>query len=269
MWTAWDYLGECGIGAWAYTPDAKGFEKPYPWLLADCGALDILGDPNGEMFLAQCAWGLLDTPKAAVRPLGHGGKKPVRAVWRGTNALPSWSWHGCEKEKATVEVYSEAPSVALEVNGKRTPHKKPKNGRALFTVPYEPGLLAAVSYNESGYAVSRCELRTAENPRLCLVPEKESVSGGEVFFVRVQVQSPKGIVESNMDRQVTLTVEGGELLAFGSARPRTEERFDSGVCTTYYGRALAAVRAGEKGKVTLRAVGGETVSAAVTIVRKG
>lgn len=34
MWTAWDYLGEAGIGAWAYTPDGKGFNKPFP--LAAC-----------------------------------------------------------------------------------------------------------------------------------------------------------------------------------------------------------------------------------------
>lgn len=57
MWAAWDYLGETGIGAWAYTPDGKGFEKPYPWLLADVGAIDILGNPNGELYLAQAAWG--------------------------------------------------------------------------------------------------------------------------------------------------------------------------------------------------------------------
>jgi len=40
MWTAWDYLGEVGIGAWTWESDGKGFEKPYPWLLADCGAID-------------------------------------------------------------------------------------------------------------------------------------------------------------------------------------------------------------------------------------
>ncbi|MGX8688880.1 MAG: glycoside hydrolase family 2 protein, partial [bacterium] len=62
MWTAWDYLGECGIGAWAYTDDGRGFDKPYPWILADTGALDILGTPNGELFLAQSAWGLLKNP---------------------------------------------------------------------------------------------------------------------------------------------------------------------------------------------------------------
>ncbi len=41
MWTAWDYLGEAGLGAWTYHKDGCTFDKPYPWLLADAGAVDI------------------------------------------------------------------------------------------------------------------------------------------------------------------------------------------------------------------------------------
>ncbi len=41
MWTAWDYIGEAGVGTWSYEADAKGFDKPYPWLLADTGAFDL------------------------------------------------------------------------------------------------------------------------------------------------------------------------------------------------------------------------------------
>ena len=97
MWTAWDYLGEAGLGEWAYTPDGKGFNKSYPWLLADCGALDILGNPNGELYLAQAAWGMLDNqPVIAVQPVNHPGTKPAKMVWRGTNAQPGWSYRGCE-----------------------------------------------------------------------------------------------------------------------------------------------------------------------------
>ena len=46
-------------------------------------------------------------------------------------------------------------------------------------------------------------------------------------------------------------------MGFGSANPRTEERFDTGEYTTYYGRALAVVRAGETGKVTVSVTDGE------------
>ena len=60
-------------------------------------------------------------------------------------------------------------------------------------------------------------------------------------------------------------VEGGELMAFGSANPRTEERYDSGSFTTYYGRSMAVIRTGHAGKVKITAKGGETATAEITI----
>ena len=53
MWTAWDYIGETGAGAWSYTTDGFGFTKPYPWLLADVGTFDILGNENAELGYAM------------------------------------------------------------------------------------------------------------------------------------------------------------------------------------------------------------------------
>ena len=47
-------------------------------------------------------------------------------------------------------------------------------------------------------------------------------------------------------------MEKGELLAFGSARPRTEERYDTGTHTTYFGHAQAVVRLGASGSATLK-----------------
>ncbi len=213
-------------------------------------ALDILGTPSGELFLAQCAWGRLDAPKIAVQPINHPGVKPAKSVWRGTNALPSWSWQGCEGQKAVIEVYSDAASVALEVNGQRIKHVRPRNGKAVFSLAYQPGMLAAVNYNDRGQAVSRSELKSAEKPVLTVCPEKKEAGPGEILYIPIQVQDRHGVVEMNADRQVQVTVEGGELLAFGSASPRTGERYDSGSFTTYYGRAMAVVRAGNGKNVT-------------------
>ena len=50
-----------------------------------------------------------------------------------------------------------------------------------------------------------------------------------------------GEIECNRDTRLTVTVEGGELLAFGSANPRTEESFLTGTYTTWYGRSQAVV----------------------------
>ena len=62
MWTAWDYLGEAGIGAWIYGENCPDFGKPYPWLLADTGAVDILGNETAEAGQASVVWGARKRP---------------------------------------------------------------------------------------------------------------------------------------------------------------------------------------------------------------
>ena len=252
MWTAWDYLGETGIGAWSYTPDGKAFDKPYPWLLADVGALDLLGNPNGELFLAQAAWGLLKKPAIAVQPVNHHGIKPAKSVWRGTNALPSWSWQGCEGNKAIIEVYADAATVELLLNGKSLGKKKIKDCKAIFKTKDPPGTLTAVAYDAGGQELSRNELKSASGSiRLVAEPEETAVKAGNIVYIPISLVGQNGVLERNADCKLTAAVENGELLAFGSANPRTEERYDSGNFTTYYGCAMAIVRAGQAGTVTL------------------
>lgn len=266
MWTAWDYLGEAGIGAWAYTPDGKGFSKPYPWLLADTGAFDILGDPNAEAFWAGAVWGKLDVPAICVQPINH-EKKPARAVWRGTNGLPSWSWAGCKGKAATVEVFYDAAKVELLLDGKKLAAAKVKDCKATFKVKYAPGKLEAVAYGADGRELSRGGMETADAPlHIALKPEKATVKPGEIVYIPVTVEGANSVVESNADRKLTVTVEGGELLGFGSANPRTEERFDAGEYTTYYGRALVIVRAGESGKMVVSVTDGERTAKTEIVV---
>ncbi len=256
MWTAWDYLGEAGIGGWAYTDDGKAFDKPYPWLTAEAGALDLIGEPTGEIFLAQAAWGLLSRPVLSVQPVNHPGVKPAKSVCRGTNSIPSWSFQGCEGNKAVIEVYvpEGTDRVELFLNGKLLGKKRVKEGKCLFHTAYEPGKLAARALDASGNCISEGILESAgKDLRLMLRPEEETVLGGQIFCVDICLTDEKGIIESNADRRVTLSVSGGELLAFGSANPRTEERYDSGSFSTYYGKAMAVIRAGENGFVKVKA----------------
>ena len=84
--------------------------------------------------------------------------------------------------------------------------------------------------------------------------------------VPVTLAGTNGVRECAADRCLTATVEGGELLAFGSANPRTEERFDAGECSTYYGRAMAVVRAGKPGRLVLTVRdGSQEVSAVMDV----
>ena len=265
MWTAWDYIGEVGLGAWAYTKDGTGFNKPYPWLLADTGAFDIVGTPNGEMFLAQAAWGLLDKPVIGVQPVNHPGMNPAKMAWRGTNAMASWAWQGCDGNKAVVEVFTDAALIELLVNGKALGKKKVKECKATFKTKYALGKIEAVAYDASGREVSRNFLESATGKTsICAVAETETAKSGEVVYVNVAIVGENGVVESNADRKLTVTVDGGELLAFGSANPRTEERFDAGTYTTYYGTALAAIRVNGNATITVTD-GKETVKTLVKV----
>ena len=253
MWTAWDYLGEAGIGAWAYTPDGAGFNKPYPWLLADTGAFDILGNPTGELFWAGAVWGRLDKPMICVQPVNH-DVTPAKAAWRGTNAIPGWAWQGCEGRRATVEVYTDAARVELLLNGSSVAGKAVEDCRAVFEVPYAPGTLTAVSYDAQGNVLGRSVLCSARGAlHVGMHPEVQEARPGQIVYVPVTIEDADGTVERNADRRLSIRVENGTLLGFGSADPRTEERYDSGVFTTYYGQALAVVRAGEAGELLLHA----------------
>lgn len=255
MWTAWDYLGEAGIGTWAYTKDGKGFNKPYPWLLADVGAMDILGNPNGELFWAQAAWDLSDEPRIAVQPVNHPGITPAKGSWRGTNAIPSWSFRNCAGNKAVVEVYTNAAKAELYVNGKKIKTAKVKDCRAVFKTTYTPGELMAICYDASGNKVGQNKLVSASGElQVCITPESNDIKNGDIVYYDISVVDKNGIVESNADQKVSVKVEGGELLAFGSANPRTEESYLSGRFTTYYGKAQAVVRVMDVAKLKVTAV---------------
>ena len=261
MWTSWDYLGEAGIGCWSYT-GGMPFNRPYPWVLAGAGVIDITGKPDGSCRYASTVWGLEKAPRIAVKPVNHPGVRPSKSVWRGTNAIESWAWSGCEGNKAEVEVYSDAYAVELYLGSKRLGKKKIKECKAVFRTKYAPETLTAVAYAADGRELSRSSLSPASGKLSLRVQPEESKSN--IVYVPVEIVGENGVVESNADRRLTVTVENGELLGFGSANPCTEEQYHTGTFTTYYGRALAIVRV--QGNTTITVTDGkETVKAEIPV----
>lgn len=248
MWTSWDYLGEAGIGCWSYT-GGMPFNRPYPWVLAGAGVIDITGKPDGSCRYASTVWGLEKAPRIAVKPVNHLGVRPTKSVWRGTNAIESWAWSGCEGNKAEVEVYSDAYAVELYLGSKRLGKKRIKECKAVFKTKYAPETLTAVAYGADGRELGRSSLLPAFGDlRLRVQPEE---SRSDIHYIPVEIVGENGIVESNADRRLSVTVKGGELLGFGSANPCHEDSYCTGSFTTYYGRALAVVRAEKNCTVTV------------------
>lgn len=267
MWTAWDYLGEVGIGGWSYEPQMGiVFEKPYPWILADAGAIDLIGTVGAEAKYASTVWGLESKPYIGVRPANQNQKKLVKCVWRGTNAIASWAWHGCEGNRADIEVYTDAAFIELYLNGKKLGRKKVKEYKAFFKTKYQAGTLTAVALDASKSELSRSQLVSAQEVSIGISCEQHAAKAGEVLFFNVCLQDKNGTVECNADRELVAEVQGGELLAFGSARQKTEEKYSSNKTQTYYGRALLVVRAGEGDNITVIVQGKNIRASTETIV---
>lgn len=267
MWAAWDYLGEAGAGAWAYTAEEAGFSKPWPWLIAGSGALDLLGNPNAHAALAAAVWNTASAPSIQVRPVNIMGEKTYRATWRGSDAIPSWSWSGCEGTKAQVEVYDgHARFVRLVVNGKTLGVQRVRRYAARFTVPYEPGTICAVALDENGRELARSFLESAIGPlELRIDQHSPQARAGDAAYLSISIVGSNNIVESNADETLTVRVAGGELLGFGSARPATTERFQAGRYTTYRGQAAAVVHRSDPGEVTVTVMG-ETLGSATASI---
>ena len=181
-------------------------------------------------------------------------KKVIKAAWRKTNGIASYAWKNCEGRKAVVEVFYDADKIALIQNGKLVKTVKVKDNTAKFKVVYMPGELEAIAYDASGNEIARNKLVSASsNLSVKLNPEEKTIKVNDIVYVDVTIEDENGIVECNADRKVKVEVEGGELLAFGSANPRLVEDLHSGEYTTYYGRALAIVKANKVGKINIKA----------------
>lgn len=252
VWAGMDYMGEAGIGAWEYEDYAPKETEDPGWLTAGSGRLNILGFGSGEAAYTAVALEKESGPRMAVRPVYQKGRHSPSA-WKMTDAMESWSWPGCQGQRATVEVYARAHAVALLVNGKEVGRKRLKNAcDTAFQTVYEPGLLEAVAYDAAGREMGRCRLQTASQETVLTVqPEEETAKPEGLCFIPMRYTDQQGIRKPMEKHRLRVSVENGRLLGLGNACPYNPEGYWSDTTKTYYGEAMAVVRAGQKGLVTV------------------
>ena len=260
VWSAWDYLGEACIGDWTYH-SYKGLP-----LLAGQGMIDITGKPLASMYFMQVVWGMRKEPFIGVRPLNHAHEKPSTGAWQFTNAIDSWTWHGYEGAKAVVEIYADAASVRLELNGKEVSTKPIKKYKTMFKLPYAPGELTAVALDVNGKELSRHSLQTGgKEIKLTITPDKQvlTADGQSLCYIPIEFTDENGELLPYMEQPVAVKVEGAaKLQGLGSALCKTDERYVDDHFNSYRGRLLAVLRAGTtpgKVKVTVTSRNMKTV----------
>ena len=270
-WTAWDYIGEAGLGKTVYfdedEPNAPKYPwdllpqqtSPYPWRTANDADFDITGHRLPQGNYRSVVWGSKETYLYSMHPNTF-GKKELISLWGFPAVQESWNYKGYEGHNTELVVYSGAEEVEVFVNGESIGRKnismeRPMPYSAKFVTKYQPGVVEAVSFS-NGVEISRTKLITSGEPaKIKLIPEKLSMNadGHDLIYVNVEVVDKDNNLVT--DAEISLKAEANgnaELVGFGSANPITEEDYTDDNCMTYKGRAMAILRSGyEKGEVRL------------------
>jgi len=263
VWTAWDYLGETGIG------NAIGNSaNRYPWFDAWCGDVDICGFKKPQHYYREVIWGDAKLNLAVHAPLPDGRPERVSG-WGWPDERQSWTWPGSEGKTLDVTVYSSCQSVRLELNGKAIATNSVNKMIARFKVPYQSGELRAVGLTD-GKPVASASLRTAGEPdKIRLTADRSAIRADrdDLSYVTVEVVDRKGTVIPTAAVPVRFTVTGtGELEATASPAPNDASSFHLPVRKTYEGRCLVILRPqGGPGRITLKAEADGLKSATVVI----
>lgn len=289
-WTAWDYLGEAGIGKAAYVEEndplvEKGAwslmppsGSPYPWRTANDADFDITGHRLPQGAYRSVVWGSEKTHLFSMHPDTF-GKIEMMTPWGFPAVVPTWNYSGFENKPVALVVYSNAEEVEVLVNGQSLGRKpvcmeRPMPNSVKFETVYQPGKVEAISYRD-GKEISRDMLLTTGTPvSLRLIPEKQEMKadGHDLIYVGIELLDKDGLVVPDAAVALKAEVSGSATLSgFGSGNPITEEDYTKGETVSYRGRAMAILRAGyESGTVelTVSAEGMEDVRVELNVVDK-
>ena len=269
VWTGLDYLGESGIGRYYYDGDTPGehyVEGGQPeWHGAYCGDVDITGWRKPISHYRELLWNRDTAPAlymAVKEPDGYYGtiRETAWSVWP---TWESWTWNGWEGKPVEVEVYTSLPSVRLYLNDRLVGEQQSAECKAVFTLPYQPGILRAEGMTEEGQPVS-VSLSTAGEPcQIRLTADKSTflADGQDLIYVTVEILDRNGRVCPDAAIPLTATVKGaGSLLSFASADLKDTSVYTDAHCTTWKGRALLAVRSTAKSSSVSVTVKGDGLS---------
>ncbi len=270
-WTAYDYIGEAGIGKTVFVEDSDprlkagpfalmSHTSEYPWRLANDADVDINGNILPQGFYRRVVWGDEATYLFAYNPANYGLTEIV-SMWGFTDVSTRWNWDGYENKPIRLVVFSCADEVELILNGKSVGRKKAGESLAVEDMPlsfvfdtvYQPGTITAVSYKNNS-EISRSNLSTTDGvKKVRITPEKQKVQADihSLAYINIELVDENEKIVQCDDRNIVIKVEGaGQLQGLGSSNPITNENYTSHSCKTYRGRAMAVIRStGSSGSI--------------------
>ena len=254
VWAGMDYLGEVAVGSWVYKPYTPTFSPSCGWMTAGSGRIDIIGNSDGEGIYTQVAFGLKELGLAVV-PADKCFEPHSPSAWKMSNAMPSWTFDGCDGKKTIVEAYTRAHKIKLYINDELVGVKKPDgNGVAKFKVTYQKGELKAVAFDKNGNEVATEILRTGgDQTTLTVTPEQRVIDKDGLCYVKLDYTDGNGTLKPLASGEISVEVSGGKLIALGNACPYNADGYNGDKTKVYYGRAQAIIKPSGLGEIIITA----------------
>ena len=254
-WTAIDNLGEVGHGLYFWERDKDTVNRwDYPWRTCYQGDLDLCGYRLPRSYFRETVWFGGETPRIFVTHPEHFGEQLMGRGWHWYDVHECWTFEDKYVAKpVTVETYIIADKVDWFVNGKLVGSCVPEKAIARINTVYEKGEITAVAYKD-GKEFSRYTLQTTDKAHAIKVePETENfiADNRDLCYFDLSVVDSQGRLITMQDVEISATVSGGELLCIFSGDPCNEDDYTSNRCHTFRGRAIAVVRAKDKGQVKI------------------
>jgi len=281
-WTAFDYIGEAGIGLSRHLPlngpELKGMRAmgvfardEWPVFNAYCGDFDLIGNKKSASYYQDVVWRLSPVELLVQSPVAEGLEEAI-APWGFPEGIKSWTWPGQEGKKMVVHIYSRSEKVTLELNGKTIAEQLLPEGSitATFDIEYQPGTLVAKTYN-NGKETGSSQLSTTGKPvAIRLVAEQNTIQAhtSELCYINIEIIDQNGnIVPHINDLTVDFQLTGeASIAAVGNGDPTDMTSFQQPRKKVYQGKALAIIRpTGKKGKAILKAMAGHLQEDTITI----
>lgn len=216
IWTAIDYIGE---------------PTPYQTKNSYFGQIDTAGFPKDSYYLFRSEW-------------TDAGKNPMIHVY------PYWDFN--PGQLVDVRITSNAPEVELFVNGvsqgrEQIDHKKGTVLQPSWKVPYEPGSICAVAYDETGREIARQERHSfGDTDHYVMKPDKTVLraDGEDMIFVEISAEDKDGYPVENASDYVRVTVEGaGRLVGLDNGDSTDYDAYKGTVRKLFRGKLLAMIAA--------------------------
>ncbi|MBQ8813708.1 MAG: DUF4982 domain-containing protein [Lachnospiraceae bacterium] len=256
-WTAYDNLGEAGAGRFIWARDgyiSRISLAGYPWRTCYQGDFDICGYRRPQSYFREAVWLGNTEPRIFTTHPEHYKEGFSGTGWHWHDVSDTWTFEERYLGKpVTCEVYTDADEIQWFLNGRELGWSKPEKAIAYFDIPYERGTVSVIAY-KGGKECGRSALHTTEAPAAVTVVAQSTsfqADNRDLCYFDITVTDDKGNRVVSAKNGLTCIVDGGELLGIFSGDPANEDQYGSNRCHAFEGRALAIVRTGNPGLVTV------------------